>query len=125
VEKVLHEIAQSADICSITNLDMAIEDHLDELIHFRESRRYSSVKTRILTYNTPRVQEFFRMYGMPAGDEYRYIKQADFEIQNDLIIFAGKVCILSIPIEEKHAFIIDSVPFANTQMAIFEMLWQS
>jgi len=41
------------------------------------------------------------------GDEYRYIKLGDFEIQNDIIILKDKVIIISIPQESSSAIVIE------------------
>jgi hypothetical protein len=125
LDKILSELHKETYVRAITNLDMAILHRKEELIRFREERKLNpEIHTQVITYNTQRVQNFLGVFGIPLGDEYRYIKLGDFEIQNDIIILKDKVLILSIPQETSSAIVIEWISFVQTQQAIFETLWR-
>ena len=68
---------------------------------------------------------FFDKEWKPSGDEYRFLKKDDFNIDNDIVIAENVVYILSIGNIEKYALVIEGSTFAWTQQKIFEILWSS
>lgn len=125
IATALWEIRKHDHVSAITNLDLAIEDHLEELKAFRRNRAEgATTRTRILTARTERVLEFLQSEPLPDGDSYRFIDPSEFRIENDLVILDNKVIVLSIPRTESYALWIESNSYCTTQKAIFEALWK-
>lgn len=123
VSLVTNEILKHNKVAVFTNLDRAIENHLQELKNFRNNRKDWWTHSRILTYQSEQVMDFFTKEWIPSGDEYRFLKKGDFEIENDIVITDTSVYILSMCNTEKYALVIESASFARAQKSVFELLW--
>ena len=120
---VMDEILTQKTVCVLTNLEKSINYHSRELKNFRSRRDWEQIYSRIITYKSEEVLSFFDKEGKPSGDEYRFLKKDNFNIDNDIVIAENVVYILSIGNIEKYALVIEGSTFAWTQQKIFEILW--
>lgn len=120
---VMDEILTQKTVCVLTNLEKSINHHSRELKNFRSRRNWEQIYSRIITYKSDEVLSFFDKEWKPSGDEYRFLKKDDFNIDNDIVIAENVVYILSIGNIEKYALVIEGSTFAWTQQKIFEILW--
>lgn len=123
VSLIINEMLTHNEVLVFTNFDRAIENHVQELKDFRNNRKDWWTHSRIPAYQSGQVMDFFTKEWIPSGDEYRFLKKGDFDIENGIVITDTSVYILSIRNTEKYVLIIENASFVQAQKSVFELLW--
>jgi len=124
IETVMEDVLKvHGEALTYTNLGAMLALLGDKVTDFREKRKHAHVKSRTISTYSPEAKAYVTGWDLFEGEQILFVNNQEFIFGSDVLIYGDKVAIISLEKDENFWFIVESVSFARTQRAIFDLAW--